>query len=196
MIGLIGFPGAYASYYDQVDQHGIAFDRAPMSLAQSGTGTIHIRANEQQMAAVAAYYETLGAPPAEPETQPMAQTQKRGQMLVTLGGDKAGVQACAKRLLDADISAVSAWFASRFPPAPAVLRVNLSAGSGARSAAPGTSGAGTKGGGRVPASGAGVEQGSPTTGGSQGPGGGRSASGKRSARQSNWRSKVNSVHLE
>lgn len=29
----IGFPGAYASYYDLVDQHGIAFNRPPMSLA-------------------------------------------------------------------------------------------------------------------------------------------------------------------
>lgn len=30
---MIGFPGAYASYYDLVDQHGIAIDRAPLGLA-------------------------------------------------------------------------------------------------------------------------------------------------------------------
>jgi gluconate 2-dehydrogenase gamma chain len=32
---LIGFPGAYASYYDLIDQHGIKFDREPTSLGQS-----------------------------------------------------------------------------------------------------------------------------------------------------------------
>jgi gluconate 2-dehydrogenase gamma chain len=38
MIGwkLIGFPGAYANYYEFVDQHGIAFTRAPVSLASFG----------------------------------------------------------------------------------------------------------------------------------------------------------------
>jgi gluconate 2-dehydrogenase gamma chain len=39
---MIGFPGAYASYYDLVDQHGIAFTRAPMSLAENGGGRIHV----------------------------------------------------------------------------------------------------------------------------------------------------------
>jgi gluconate 2-dehydrogenase gamma chain len=39
---MIGFPGAYATYYDLVDQHGIAFERAPMSLAQDNRGVIHI----------------------------------------------------------------------------------------------------------------------------------------------------------
>lgn len=33
---LIGFPGAYASYYDLIDQHGIKFNREPTSLGQSG----------------------------------------------------------------------------------------------------------------------------------------------------------------
>ena len=44
MIGwkLIGFPGAYANYYEFVDQHGIAFNRPPMSLAQDANGTVHI----------------------------------------------------------------------------------------------------------------------------------------------------------
>ena len=39
---LIGFPGAHASYYELVDQHGIAFNRPPMSLGQDGSGTIHL----------------------------------------------------------------------------------------------------------------------------------------------------------
>ena len=40
---MIGFPGAYASYYDLVDQHGIKLDRAPMSLAEDAHG--HVRLN-------------------------------------------------------------------------------------------------------------------------------------------------------
>ena len=39
---MIGFPGAYANYYDLVDQHGIAFTRPPMSFAQDASGTIHL----------------------------------------------------------------------------------------------------------------------------------------------------------
>lgn len=44
MIGwkLIGFPGAYANYYELVDQHGIAFNRPPMSLAQDARGEVHL----------------------------------------------------------------------------------------------------------------------------------------------------------
>lgn len=42
---MIGFPGAYASYYDLVDQHGIAFTREPMSMAQDNRGMIHIHPN-------------------------------------------------------------------------------------------------------------------------------------------------------
>ena len=38
----IGFPGAYANYYDLVDQHGVAFTRPPMSLAQDASGAIHM----------------------------------------------------------------------------------------------------------------------------------------------------------
>jgi gluconate 2-dehydrogenase gamma chain len=38
---MIGFPGAYASYYDLVDKHGIQIDREPMSLAQDAQGHIH-----------------------------------------------------------------------------------------------------------------------------------------------------------
>jgi len=39
---MIGFPGAYASYYDLVDQHGIKLDRVPMSLAEDAHGHIHL----------------------------------------------------------------------------------------------------------------------------------------------------------
>jgi gluconate 2-dehydrogenase gamma chain len=38
---MIGFPGAYASYYDLVDKHGMTLDRAPMSLAEDAQGHIH-----------------------------------------------------------------------------------------------------------------------------------------------------------
>ncbi len=38
MVGwkLVGFPGAYANYYELVDQYGIEFKRPPISLAQAG----------------------------------------------------------------------------------------------------------------------------------------------------------------
>jgi len=39
---MIGFPGAYASYYDLIDQHGIKLDRAPMSLAEDESGHVHL----------------------------------------------------------------------------------------------------------------------------------------------------------
>jgi gluconate 2-dehydrogenase gamma chain len=39
---MIGFPGAYADYYHLVDQHGMAYTRPPVSLAQNGKGVIHI----------------------------------------------------------------------------------------------------------------------------------------------------------
>jgi len=42
---MIGFPGAYASYYDLVDQHGIKVDREPMSLAQDVHGHVHVDPN-------------------------------------------------------------------------------------------------------------------------------------------------------
>jgi gluconate 2-dehydrogenase gamma chain len=39
---MIGFPGAYASYYDLIDKHGIKLDRAPMSIAQApAMGNMH-----------------------------------------------------------------------------------------------------------------------------------------------------------
>jgi gluconate 2-dehydrogenase gamma chain len=39
---MIGFPGAYASYYDLVDKHGIKINRPPMSLAEDAHGRIHM----------------------------------------------------------------------------------------------------------------------------------------------------------
>ena len=35
---MIGFPGAYASYYDLVDKHGMRFEGEPRSLAENGRG--------------------------------------------------------------------------------------------------------------------------------------------------------------
>jgi len=39
---MIGFPGAYASYYELVDQHGIKLDRPPMSLAEDAHHHVHV----------------------------------------------------------------------------------------------------------------------------------------------------------
>jgi gluconate 2-dehydrogenase gamma chain len=39
---MIGFPGAYASYYDLVDQHGVLYTRPPLSIGATGRGTIMI----------------------------------------------------------------------------------------------------------------------------------------------------------
>lgn len=38
---MIGFPGAYGSYYDIVDKYGIKITRPPMSLAEDSIGHIH-----------------------------------------------------------------------------------------------------------------------------------------------------------
>jgi gluconate 2-dehydrogenase gamma chain len=37
---MVGFPGAYASYYEMVDQHGVKVDRAPTSLAEDVHGHV------------------------------------------------------------------------------------------------------------------------------------------------------------
>ena len=42
---MIGFPGAYASYYELVSQHGLKLDRAPTSLAEDSQGHVHIDPN-------------------------------------------------------------------------------------------------------------------------------------------------------
>jgi gluconate 2-dehydrogenase gamma chain len=39
---MIGFPGAYANYFETVDRHGVKFERAPKSLAEDGSGHIHM----------------------------------------------------------------------------------------------------------------------------------------------------------
>ncbi len=39
---LIGFPGAYANYYHLVDQHGMSFDRRPVSLGEDGGGHVQL----------------------------------------------------------------------------------------------------------------------------------------------------------
>jgi gluconate 2-dehydrogenase gamma chain len=39
---MIGFPGAYASFYDLVDQHGMLYTREPMSMSQDNRHVIHV----------------------------------------------------------------------------------------------------------------------------------------------------------
>ena len=45
MVGwkLVGFPGAYANYYEFVDQHGIDFRRPPVSMGEGAGGTVRLR---------------------------------------------------------------------------------------------------------------------------------------------------------
>jgi gluconate 2-dehydrogenase gamma chain len=40
---MIGFPGAYADYFESIDKHGVKFVREPMSLAEDGQGHLHMR---------------------------------------------------------------------------------------------------------------------------------------------------------
>jgi len=42
---MIGFPGAYANYYDAIDRHGVKFEREPMSIGQDRHGHIHVDPN-------------------------------------------------------------------------------------------------------------------------------------------------------
>jgi gluconate 2-dehydrogenase gamma chain len=39
---MIGFPGAYADYYEYVDKHNVAYTAPPTSLAQDANGRIHV----------------------------------------------------------------------------------------------------------------------------------------------------------
>jgi len=39
---MIGFPGAYADFYELVDRHGAAFNAPPTSLAQDARGNVHL----------------------------------------------------------------------------------------------------------------------------------------------------------
>jgi gluconate 2-dehydrogenase gamma chain len=63
---MIGFPGAYASFYDLVDQHGILYTRAPMSIGDNGRGVIHVHPVSAQ-------------PPASPPGAPPAKAGKGGK---------------------------------------------------------------------------------------------------------------------
>jgi gluconate 2-dehydrogenase gamma chain len=40
---MIGFPGAYADYFEAIDKHGVQFVREPMSLAEDSHGHVHVR---------------------------------------------------------------------------------------------------------------------------------------------------------
>ncbi|MDB5856935.1 MAG: hypothetical protein JWQ76_624 [Ramlibacter sp.] len=42
---MIGFPGAYGSYHDRVDQYGVPFDHPPRSLAQAPSGHVVVNPN-------------------------------------------------------------------------------------------------------------------------------------------------------
>jgi gluconate 2-dehydrogenase gamma chain len=42
---MIGFPGAYADYYEAIDRHGVKFEREPMSLVEDRQGHVHVREN-------------------------------------------------------------------------------------------------------------------------------------------------------
>ena len=39
---MIGFPGAYADYFEVIDRHGVKFEREPMSLAEDAHKHIHV----------------------------------------------------------------------------------------------------------------------------------------------------------
>lgn len=39
---MIGFPGAYADYYEAIDRHGVKFEREPMSIGEDGQGHVHV----------------------------------------------------------------------------------------------------------------------------------------------------------
>jgi gluconate 2-dehydrogenase gamma chain len=49
---MIGFPGAYASYYHLVDQYGMLFTRPPISIGEDNRRTIHIMPASQEPRAV------------------------------------------------------------------------------------------------------------------------------------------------
>lgn len=119
----------------------------------------------------------------EPPNYPYLASQYSGYLTITLGDWKTATRKTdpsqvmniiARRLSDADIMAVSAYYAAQPAPPPAAKRGNVAAGSAVRPAAPG---GGPTVQPSVPVQGTGVEMGAPTTGGGQGPGGGGGASG-------------------
>jgi cytochrome c553 len=120
----------------------------------------------------------------EPPNYPYLASQHQGYLVAALSEWKSGARntdpsrqmtLIGKRLSDADIAAVSAYYAAQPAPPPASQRMNVPAASASRPAAPG--GGPTAGAGSIPVQGVGTEQGAPTTGGGQGPGGGGGASG-------------------
>jgi gluconate 2-dehydrogenase gamma chain len=46
---MIGFPGAYADFYELVDRHGYAYNAPPTSLAQDASGHVHLVRMENRM---------------------------------------------------------------------------------------------------------------------------------------------------
>ena len=42
---MIGFPGAYANYYETIDHHGVKFERAPMSIGDDRLHHVHVDPN-------------------------------------------------------------------------------------------------------------------------------------------------------
>jgi gluconate 2-dehydrogenase gamma chain len=59
---MIGFPGAYASFYELVDQHGLQFTRPPMSIGQDNRGMIMIQPVSPPAHAPSAEAGTRGGP--------------------------------------------------------------------------------------------------------------------------------------
>jgi cytochrome c553 len=119
----------------------------------------------------------------EPPVYPYLSGQHASYLTQALGEWKSGARntdpsmqmnMIAKRLSDADISALASYYAAQPAPPPASQLTNMAAGTPQRPAATGTSGQPAGG---TAASGAGVEQGEPTSGGAQGIGGGGAASG-------------------
>jgi gluconate 2-dehydrogenase gamma chain len=42
---MIGFPGAYANYYEAIDRHGVKFEREPMSIGDDRLHHVHVDPN-------------------------------------------------------------------------------------------------------------------------------------------------------
>lgn len=126
----------------------------------------------------------------EAPTYPYLAGQHAGYLSAAMGEWKSGARKndpsgqmtqIARKLGDADVAALSAWFAAQ-PAQASALRVNLPAGSTARPAVAARNDApGPKGTAAAPGQGVGTEQGSPLTGGNQGQGGGGSTQGTNPA---------------
>ena len=123
----------------------------------------------------------------EPPTYPYLGGQHAGYLSAALSEWKNGTRKTdpsmqmnmiAKRLSDADINALSAYYASLTPPAPATQRTNTAAGTQERPAA---APSGTAQGSGSASQAVGAEQGEPTSGGSQSIGGGGASTGSGSS---------------